>query len=283
MEEACVDFYDHAVNLYVNLKENKKIFNFYFDHIYIGGDTVLHTFFVEYGIEDIVKLLRYDNFEDDISDFIVEYFNYKNGEEDEKTALEYLFDMNPTYNPNLLLDIFISSKLFNCSILKLKQNFVKIIDILNNNTNENYRYDILKRIISHPTFDFSIFTNVFEELKYLYKTLFNVLFDCHNEQIFLMNNNMFINYRTQRNYSMLTFIAKYEPAIILDLCETDIFDFKELIKLRDNENETFIHDLLPYNSDVVVFLELDNYTDDPEIIDIYNNCCDEHYNEYYDD
>jgi len=275
MEEACDDFDDYSTNLYVNLKENKKIFNFYFDHIYIGGNTVLHTFFAEYGIEDIIKLLRYDNFEDDISDFIIEYFNYKS--DDNKTALEYLFDMNSTYNPNLLLDIFINSKLFNCSILKLKQNFVKIIDVLNNNTNENYKYDILKRIISHPTFDFSIFTNVFEELIFLYRTLFNVLFDCHNKQIFLMNNNMFVDYKSQRNYSMLSFISKYEPAIILDLYETDIFDFKELIKLRDEDNETFIHNLLQYNSDIIVFLELDNYTDDPEIIDIYNNCCDEHY------
>ena len=275
MEEACDDFDDYSTNLYVNLKENKKIFNFYFDHIYIGGNTVLHTFFAEYGIEDIIKLLRYDNFEDDISDFIIEYFNYKS--DDNKTALEYLFDMNSTYNPNLLLDIFINSKLFNCSILKLKQNFVKIIDVLNNNTNENYKYDILKRIISHPTFDFSIFTNVFEELIFLYRTLFNVLFDCHNKQIFLMNNNMFVDYKSQRNYSMLSFISKYEPAIILDLYETDIFNFQELIELRDNENETFIHNLLQYNSDIIVFLELDNYTDDPEIIDIYNNCCDEHY------
>lgn len=276
MEEACIDFDDYTLNLYVNLKENKKIFNFYFDHIYIGGDTVLHTFFVEYGIEDIIKLLRYDNFEDDISDFIIEYFNYKS--DDNKTALEYLFDMNSTYNPNLLLDVFISSKLFNCSILELKQNFVKIIDVLNNNTNENYRYDILKRIISHPTFNFGIFTNVFKELKYLYKTLFNVLFDCHNEQIFLMNNNMFVNYKSQSNYSMLSFISKYEPAIILDLYESDIFNFQELIELRDNYNETFIHYLLPHTTDIIAMLNIPNFTEEQDLIDIYIQCCNEHFN-----
>lgn len=277
MEESQIT--NNQYNFYQKISNNLEINIDDINYIGYCDETLLYIYITELSNDDIIKLLNYNKFNSNISyNIFTRQFTTISTDTD-KTALEVLFETNDNFKPELLLDLFIDSKLFNCKILSLKQNFIKIINILNENSNDNFKYNIFKKIVSHPTFDFNIFTNVFDELIFLYRILFNVFFDCHNEKIIEMNNEMFLNNKTKRNYTMLTFIAKYEPSIIIDIFESQIFDFRKLIELRDEENESFIHDLLPYNSDVITFLELDNYSDDPEIIDIYNDCCNEHYND----